>query len=142
MLQGDAVSGWRRHFLTVEQLIPLPEAEELMIGICEKEVAEQSIEKGQAARYQLRTDFWHQTLEALQDAKVSLYSNVGLAGAHYAMIFNRDEVRVNFVLDRAQKGQNKTLFDILHAQSSALDQAFGAPLAWRRMGDKKVSIIE
>jgi hypothetical protein len=141
-------------FLTVEQLIPLPEAEELMIGISEKEVAEQSIEKGQATRYQLRTDFWHQTLEALQDAKVSLYSNVGpgrenwlsagsgLGGAHYAMIFNRDEVRVNFVLDRAQKEQNKTLFDILHAQSPALEQAYGGPLSWRRMGDKKVSIIE
>jgi hypothetical protein len=44
-------------FLTVEQLIPLPEAEELMIGISEKEVEEQSLERGQATRYQLRTDF-------------------------------------------------------------------------------------
>ncbi len=141
-------------FLTVEQLIPLPEAEELMIGISEKEVEEQSLERGQAARHQLRTDFWHQTLEALQDAKVALYGNVapgrdhwlntgsGLAGVHYAMIFNRDEARVNFVLDRASKAQNKALFDVLNARAKAFDQVFGAALSWRRMDDKKVSIIE
>lgn len=141
-------------FLTVEQLIPLPEAEELMIGISEKEVEEQSLERGQATRYQLRTDFWHQTLEALQDANATLYGNVapsrdhwlnagsGLSGVHYAMIFNRDEARVNFVLGRASKEKNKALFDILHARSTELDQAFGAPLSWRRMDDKKVSIIE
>lgn len=141
-------------FLTVEQLIPLPEAEELMIGISEKEVEEQSLERGQANRHKLRTDFWHQTLEALEQAKVSLYGNVGpskdhwlnagagLGGVHYAMIFNRDEVRVNFVLGRASKEQNKALFDLLHTQSTELNQAFGTPLSWRRMDDKKVSIIE
>ncbi len=141
-------------FLTVEQLIPLPEAEELMIGISEKEVEEQSLERGQATRYQLRTDFWHQTLEALQDAKVALYGNVapsrdhwlnagsGLSGVHYSMIFNRDEARVNFVLGRASKDQNKVLFDVLNAQAVELNKAYGAPLSWRRMDDKKVSIIE
>lgn len=141
-------------FLTVEQLIPLPEAEELMIGISEKEVEEQSLERGQATRYQLRTDFWHQTLEALQDAKVTLYGNVapsrdhwlntgsGLSGVYYSMIFNRDEARVNFGLGRASKEQNKALFDILNARATEFDQAFGAPLSWRRMDDKKASIIE
>lgn len=63
-------------FLAVEQLIPLPEAEELMIGISQKEVEEQTLERGQATRCRLRTDFWHQTLEALQEAKVALYGNV------------------------------------------------------------------
>lgn len=141
-------------FLTVEQLIPLPEAEELMIGISEKEVEEQFLERGQATRYQLRTDFWHQTLEALQEAKVALFGNVapsrdhwlnagsGLSGVYYSMIFNRDEARVNFVLGRASKEQNKALFDVLNARSSELNGAFGAPLSWRRMDDKKVSIIE
>jgi hypothetical protein len=97
---------------------------------------------------------WHQNLEALEQAKVGLYSNVGpskenwlnagsgLGGVHYAMIFNRDEVRVNFVLGRASKEQNKALFDLLFAQADSLNHAFGAPLSWRRMDDKKVSIIE
>ena len=125
-----------------------------MIGISEKEVEEQSLERGQANRHKLRTDFWHQTLEALEQAKVALYSNVGpskdhwlnagsgLSGVHYAMIFNRDEARVNFVLGRASKVQNKALFDLLHAQADTLNRTFGASLSWRRMDDKKVSIIE
>lgn len=141
-------------FLSLEQLIPLPEAEELMIGISEKEDEEQSLERGQAARFQLRTDFWHQTLEALEAAGITLYSNVspsrdhwlnagsGMSGVHYSMIFNRDEARVNFVLGRASKEQNKALFDKLHQQAATLDERFGSKLSWRRMDDKKVSIVE
>jgi hypothetical protein len=140
-------------FLTVEQLIPLPEAEELMIGISEKEVEEQSAERNQVPRELLRADFWHQTLEALEQAKVDLYANKspsrdywlttgsGLGGVHYAMIFNKDEARVHFELNRASQEQNKALFDLLHTRAMELESVFGAPLTWRRMDDKKVSII-
>lgn len=34
------------------------------------------------------------------------------------------------------------LFAQLAARASELDQAFGAPLSWRKMEDKKVSIVE
>lgn len=140
-------------FLSIDQLIPLPEAEELMIGISEKELEEKTVERGQAGRYQLRTEFWHQALEALEEAGISLYSKVapgkdhwlsagsGLSGVHYSMIFNKDEARVEFVLDRASKEQNKTLFAHLARRSAQLDQTFGAPLVWRKMEDKKVSIV-
>jgi hypothetical protein len=141
-------------FLSLAQLIPLPEAEELMIGISEKEDEEQSEEIGQVTRFQLRTAFWHQTLEALQKAGVPLYANVapgrdhwlnagsGLSGVHYSMIFNRDEARVNFVLERPSREQNKALFDVLHSRAAELEQRFGAALSWRKMEDRKASIIE
>ncbi|RMX04892.1 DUF4268 domain-containing protein [Corticibacter populi] len=141
-------------FLTVEQVIPLPEAEELMIGISEKEDEEQSSERGQATRHQLRTDFWHAALEALRTANVALYANVspsrdhwlnagsGTSGIYYSMIFNRDETRVDFALGTRSKEANKALFDHLFARREQLDAEFGAPLSWRRMDDKKVSLIE
>lgn len=141
-------------FLNIEQIIPLPEAEELMIGISEKEVEEQSSERGQATRHQLRTDFWHMTLEALRRANVELFGNVspsrdhwlnagsGLSGVYYSMIFNKDEARVNFVLGRTSKEQNKALFDSLLDKKDLLDAGFGERLSWRRMDNKKVSIIE
>ncbi len=140
-------------FLSIDQLIPLPEAEELMIGISEKEMEEQTVERGQASRFQLRTDFWHQTLEALEKAGITLYSNVapgkdhwlsagsGLSGVHYTMVLNKDEARVEFVLDRGSKEQNKLLFSQLAARSEEIDRRFGARLVWRRMDDKKASII-
>jgi hypothetical protein len=140
-------------FLNIEQIIPLPEAEELMIGISEKESEEQSSERGQATRHLLRTDFWHRTLEALERADVDLYANVGpsrdhwlnagsgLSGVFYTMIFNKDEARVEFALGRASKEQNKALYDVLYARREAIEAKFGTPLDWRRMDDKKASII-
>ncbi|RUR70920.1 DUF4268 domain-containing protein [Variovorax guangxiensis] len=141
-------------FLTVEQVIPLPEAEELMIGISEKEDEEQSSERGQATRHQLRTDFWHAALEALRMSNVGLYANVspsrdiwlnagsGASGIYYSMIFNRDEARVDFALGTRSKEANKALFDHLYARREQLDAEFGEALSWRRMDDKKVSLIE
>lgn len=141
-------------FLSIDQLIPLPEAEELMIGIAEKEVEEQTVERSRTKRHQLRVDFWYQTLEALERANVKLYANVsprhdhwldvssGLSGVAYSMVLNRDEVRMDFCLDRPSKEQNKMLFDLLHARADEFTAAYGMPLAWRRMDDKKVSIIE
>ncbi len=141
-------------FLTLEQVIPLPEAEELMIGISEKEDEEQSSERGQAARHQVRTEFWHEALEALRTANVDLYANVspsrehwlnagsGLSGIGYTMVFNRDEARVDFGLGTRSRDTNKALFDYLYARREHLEAAFGESLLWRRMDDKKVSLIE
>lgn len=141
-------------FLTIEQVIPLPEAEELMIGISQKEVEEQDAERGNATRSQFRIDFWHQTLEALKDAGVQRYLNVspmkdnwlyarcGLRSVHYGMIFTKDEARVEFGIARESKDQNKALFELLYKQRDSLNATFGAELNWRRMEDKKASVID
>ncbi|MGF6409555.1 DUF4268 domain-containing protein [Paraburkholderia sp. MM5482-R1] len=139
-------------FVNVEQVIPLPEAEELMIGIADKEVEEQSSERGKAYRYELRNEFWHMTLEALREANISLYSSAspsrdhwlnagsGLGNVAYTMIFNRGEARAEFILGRV-KEENKAAFDFLHSKKDVLEAEFGEPLYWRRMDDNKISII-
>ncbi len=141
-------------FLNIEQVIPLPEAEELMIGIAEKEVEEQSSERGQASIHLLRNEFWHKALEALRAAGIQLYANVtpgkdpfltagsGVSGVHYYMIFNRKEARVGFGLGTKSKDVNKALFDYLFARRAQLDGDFGAPLSWRRDDANKASLIE
>jgi hypothetical protein len=141
-------------FLSIVQLIPLPEAEELMIGIAEKEVEEQTVERSQAKRHQLRVDFWYQTLEALEKVAASPYANVsprrdqwldagsGMSNVIYRMVFNRDAVRIEFTLDRSSAEQNKAMFDVLHARRLEIEAAYGLPLSWRRMDDKKMSVIE
>ncbi len=140
-------------FLTLDQIIPLAEAEELMIGIAEKEKEEQTTERGQARRHTLRNEFWRQMLEALESAGVDLYANVGpsddhwlsagsgLSGVHYSMIFSRDCARVEFVIGRGTAAKNKATFDYLYAKKSDLEKRFGAPLEWRRLNNNKVSII-
>lgn len=53
-------------FLTIEQLIPLPEAEELMIGLSQKEVEEQDVERGNAKVQAFRVDFLASGAEGVQ----------------------------------------------------------------------------
>ncbi len=141
-------------FLNLEQVIPLAEAQELMIGISEKEKEEHSTERGQATRHILRMEFWAKTLEALEQAGITLYENVnasrdhwlnagaGIGGVHYAMIFGKDEARVEFVLSGNTKEKNKVLFDHLAKRREQIEKMFGLPLEWRRMDDNKVSAIE
>lgn len=144
---GEAV------FLSMDQVIPLPEAEELMIGISEKENEERVTERVQAVRYQIRQAFWQQVLEALDKAGITLYANVGpskdswlyagsgLSGVLYTMIINHDELRVEFSLSRARREENKAMFDALLSERESIEAAFGAPMDWRRLEDKKASIV-
>jgi hypothetical protein len=139
--------------LKLEQVIPLAEAQELMIGIAEKEKEEHSTERGQAARHLLRLEFWNKMLEALEHAGVGLYENVsasrdhwlnagaGIGGVHYTMIFGRDEARVDFSLATSSKEKNKFLFDKLYERKERIEKSFGSSMEWRRMDDNKVSLI-
>ncbi|MHA7678586.1 DUF4268 domain-containing protein [Cupriavidus sp. PET2-C1] len=141
-------------FLSIEQVIPLPEAEELMIRIAEKEVEEQSSERGQANSHLVRTEFWHKVLEALHKAGIQRYANVspgkdhflvagsGLSGVQFVMLFTRKEARVVFGLDTRSRDLNKALFDYLFARRDQLDGDFGIPLSWRRDDDNKASMIQ
>lgn len=139
--------------LDVEQVIPLPEAEELMIGISEKQLEEDAAERVDATRHTLRREFWRQILDAMEAAGFDLYSGVGpsrdhwlsagsgVSGAHYSLIFAQDEARVEFVLSGSSKELNKAMFDYLHSRKAPIEAAFGATLEWRRMDEKKASIV-
>lgn len=140
-------------FLNMEQVIPLPEVEEFMIGISEKESEERVTERVQAARHVIRREFWQRALEALDRAGVSLYSNVGpskdswlyagsgLSGVMYTMIINKDELRVEFSLSRNSSEDNKAMFDLLQRDEERIEATFGESLEWRRLNHKKASII-
>ena len=70
-----------------------------------------------------------------------LNAGSGLAGVHYTMIFSKEETRVEFVLSRGTPAQNKAMFDYLYERRPKLETNFGAPLEWRRLDDKKVSMV-
>jgi len=138
-------------FLNLEQVIPLAEAEELMIGISEKEQEEDTAERTDATRHTLRLEFWRKLLDAMEEVGFDLYSGVspsrdhwlnagcGVGGAHYALIFGQSEARVEFGMSSSSKEQNKAMFDYLNSRKLPIETAFGAPLDWRRMDDKKAS---
>jgi hypothetical protein len=104
-------------------------------------------------RHSLRLEFWKMALDALEKTEVKLYENVspskdhwltagsGLSGVHYNMIFCKHEARVELGLGRGKKEENKAMFDVLFSCKDQIERKFGASLEWRRLDDKKVSIV-
>ena len=141
-------------YLSVEQIIPLPEAEELMIGIAEKERQETDTELGNVKREYLRKEFWQHTLEFFNKNNLDIYKGVspskdhwlntgaGISGVHYSLIFLKDEIRVEFALDTGSKNSNKSMFDYLFSKKDEIENTFKESLVWRKLEDKKVSLIQ
>lgn len=140
-------------YLNIEQIIPTPEAKELMIGISAKEAEEKNTDTEVKQRHKVRTAFWEQALEAFRHSDCALYNNIspgrdhwlsagsGISGVVYNIIFAQKEARIELWLARTPAEDNKALFDILTEQRAALETAFGQPFNWQRLDGKKSSRI-
>ncbi|SCM68739.1 DUF4268 domain-containing protein [Donghicola eburneus] len=139
--------------LDIQQIIPTPEAADFMIGMSSKENEEKVTHDTQKKRHQLRYEFWQAALERLHAKGVEIYRNISPARNHwlsagsgvrscpYQMIFSRDEARVELSFTRSDAEENKWLIDQLFLEKDALEAAFGGEFIWRRMDDKKQSLI-
>ncbi|WP_417691610.1 DUF4268 domain-containing protein [Roseibium sp.] len=141
-------------FVDIQQVIPTPEAADFMIGMAEKETEAKTAKGAQRRSHRLRFDFWEQALEALRARGLTRYNTInpsganwlssgtGVSGCVYNLIFSRDEARVELSLQRADRDENKWMFDELLAQREAIEKRFGAELNWKRMDDKKSCRVE
>ncbi|MBJ3775299.1 DUF4268 domain-containing protein [Acuticoccus mangrovi] len=136
-------------FLDLQQFIPVPDAEEYMIGIASKEAEEKTAEGAKNSRQDLRREFWEKTLTAMREAGVTIYQNVnpgrdqwltgstGISNCTFNLIFGKAEARVEVYMSRPNGSENKAIFDALMAQREAIEADFGAPLVWQRLDDAK-----
>jgi len=140
--------------INIDQIIPTPEAKELMIGISAKEAEEKSTEVVLKSRHNVRREYWEQTLEAFQQSSCTLYNNIsaskdhwlsagsGLSGCTFNLIFNKSELRVELWISRGSTEDNKFIFDYLENMQSDIDTNFGDPLEWMRLDNKKSCRIQ
>lgn len=140
--------------INIDQIIPTPEAKELMIGISAKEAEEKSTEVVLKNRHNVRRDYWEQLLDAFQKSSCQLYSNIspskdhwlcagsGITGCPYSLIFNQKELRVELWFGRNSAEANKWLFDRVVEQRDSIELSFGAELEWLRLDDKKQSRVQ
>ncbi len=141
-------------FLNVEQIIPTPEAKELMIGMNAKEAEEKNTEAELKNRHRIRTAFWEQALEAMKSSQCDLFNNIspsrdhwlsagsGVRSCPFSLIFGTREARVEFSMSRSEMVENKFIFDHLHERKAEIESSFGAELEWLRLDDKKASRIQ
>ena len=141
-------------FLNVEQIIPTPEAQELMIGMNAKEAEEKNTEAELKNRHRIRMAFWEQALEAMKSSQCDLFNNInpskdhwlsagsGVRSCPFSLIFGTKEARVEFSMSRSEMKENKFIFDHLIEQKTEIESLFGADLEWLRLDDKKASRIQ
>jgi hypothetical protein len=141
-------------FINIDQIIPTPEAKELMIGISAKEAEEKSTEVVLKSRHNVRKQYWEQALEAFHNSSCTLFNNIsaskdhwlsagsGVSACPFNLIFSKKELRVELWIARASKEDNKFIFDFLYGKKDKIEEAFGASLEWMRLNEKKSSRIQ
>ncbi|MGY6476595.1 DUF4268 domain-containing protein [Vibrio parahaemolyticus] len=140
--------------INIDQIIPTPEAKELMIGINAKEAEEKTTEVVLKNRHTVRREYWERALEAFQKSPCQLYNNIspskdhwlsagsGLSGCPYNLIFLQKELRVELWICRGVTEENKYLFDLLSQSKQDIEHTFGAELEWMRLDEKKSCRIQ
>lgn len=140
--------------LNFEQIIPIPEAADFMIGISEKSAEARGSSDSDVIRYNRRREFWSVCLERLKASDIRLFDNIspskdhwlgagsGVRSCPYELIFGIKEARVQLALSRSDRSENKALFDALFEQKEPIEKQFGAALIWKRLDNKKSSRIE
>lgn len=140
--------------LNVEQIIPTPEAKELMIGMSIKEAQEKTTKVAQQNSHKLRMEFWEQALEAFGESSCGLFNNInptkdhwlsagsGMRACPFTLVFSTKVVRVQLQMMRESVEENKYIFDAMLQQGETIEASFGHKLEWLRLDDKKSSRVQ
>ncbi len=147
--------GEGNYFLKVEQIIPTPEASEFMIGMSDKKAEERGDALKSENKQSVNKEFWIQALDGMkQNDEFDLYNGVspsintelnagsGLDACPFRLVFTKKAARVALVISRADKDENKRVFDKLKSQREEIEKDFGDTLDWERSDEKKQSSIE
>jgi len=141
-------------FLTVEQIIPTPEAADFMIGMLAKENEEKSASAEEKSRYTMRLAFWEQALEAFAHSPCTLFNNIspakdhwlnagsGISGMSYQLIFGKTEIRVGLNLQNSRAEANSFVFQQLKTQQASIEAEFGHALDWLPLPGRKACRIQ
>lgn len=139
-----------KRFIDVQQIIPLPEANDYQVQLREKE---QVGRKRRAERHDLRLKFW-EGLVAIARTRQARHSNIkpgtyhwlgassGIRGLGLNYVIVQEYGIVELYIDRGDVGENKRIFDQLHARKDEIEAAFGATLSWERLDSKRACRIK
>ena len=140
-------------FLNMEQIIPIKEAEDFVISMANKSREEVGTQELIKERHIVRRKFWTAYLKEINKA-TSLYQNVspskdhwisagsGISGVTFSSVVTGDYIRIELAIQGKTQEENKAIFDALENQKDNIEAAFGNPLEWERLTDKRMSRIK
>jgi hypothetical protein len=142
---GD--SGTKAVIVDVQQVVPLPEAEDMIVKLKAKGQAER---KEKAERHLLRTEFWKELIPECAK-KTPMFAHIkpgddnwisataGWPGMRYSYVAWTDQACAELYIDRGSGWEKeiKMSFDYLHLRKDEIEKAFGGPLSWERLDTKR-----
>ncbi len=140
-------------FLTFEQIIPTPDAEEFMISMAEKAQIDRSTKSELKTRHVYRKEFWDCLLEEM-NKKSNLFQNinssksnwistrVGIAGVSLNFVVTRACGRVEIYIDKGNLELNKYIFDYIENNKAELEKNFTGEIIWERLDNKRACRIK
>jgi len=141
-------------FLKVDQIIPTPEAKDLMVEISAKDAEKKDIEHLSKRRHQIRFRFWEQALVTMQGSECDLFDDrnpwehswmsagSGVRACPYLLLFGKELARVKFKMSRSEAKENKFIYDELFKRKAEIEQTFGHALEWKRGNNQISSYIQ
>lgn len=141
-----------RLLVDVQQVIPLPEAEEYMVKIRQKEVRERSARREQTESGKMLHRFWTELLDKARirtdlHARISpgtywwLGAGAGRRGLALNYAFGKENPRVELYIDTGDGADNKRIFDQLVGAKAQVEGRFQGTLGWERLEDKRACRI-
>lgn len=135
----------------VQQVVPLPEAEDYTIQLKQKEQAQRA---EQAARQSERKAFWAAVLPEVQRMTGRfrnwtppdgdwLAASVGIKGIRVVLRVRRNDCAVDLYIDNGPGSRewNKAVYDRLMIHRAEIDAAYGPGLEWFRMDERQASSL-
>jgi hypothetical protein len=139
-----------KRLIDVQQIIPLPEANEYQIQLREKESKER---KKRAERFDEFLRFWEGLLAIARkrqtrhaNIKPQIHHWLGASSGIRGLALNYGIVQefsiAELYIDRGEAIENKRIFDELHAQKEQIEARFGGVLSWERLDNKRACRIK
>ncbi len=140
----------QRVLLDVQQVIPLPEAEDYQVRVKSKQIQERRSKQAQSAASGLRKEFFTLLLEKCRyqntlHANLSptdqdwIAKNAGMKGVTFTFRVRRNESAIELYVDAGpgSADANTAVFEKLKRHQSDAEHAFGQALEWDAMQDRQ-----
>ena len=135
-------------FLKFDQIIPIQDAEEYMIGMAEK-TQDEIKSSGSSKNGIIYREFWAELIEAIKGKESNLYQHVNprpknriysrslVPGVRFQFTVIKDYGFAELYIKGDNKEENEFIFDELRSQKEKVEAAFRGPLVWERLDEKR-----
>jgi len=141
-------------FLTVDQIIPPPEASDYMIQLAEKSAVEETANSSRSKSYDRRQQYWKALFARFEEAGLShLQGRVpapadawisiksGSSAFFYSLNVLKQEVRLQVNIESPNADRNSEVFEFLKTRKATIEAEYGSALVWYNPPNAKVCRI-